>query len=231
METKICKKCSCEQELCCFPKDSTKKDGLHPHCKKCRILYRQTMKSHIKNKNKLYYLENKEKQLNISKKYREINKDSIREYQKSYRDKNKKKINKQRKVYKLLNKEVFNEKRRIYENNKLANDYTFKLKHNLKTLIRNSFRYKSYKKNSKTEEILGCSYEQFKLYLESKFESWMNWDNRGLYNGQPNYGWDIDHIIPLSSATCEADIVRLNHYTNLQPLCSKINRDIKKDKN
>jgi len=50
METKICKKCSCEQELCCFPKDSTKKDGLHPHCKKCRILYRQTMKSHIKNK-------------------------------------------------------------------------------------------------------------------------------------------------------------------------------------
>lgn len=23
---------------------------------------------------------------------------------------------------------------------------------------------------------------------------------------------------------------RLNHYTNLQPLCSKVNRDIKKDK-
>ena len=24
--------------------------------------------------------------------------------------------------------------------------------------------------------------------------------------------------------------IKLNHYTNLQPLCSKINRDIKKDK-
>jgi len=28
----------------------------------------------------------------------------------------------------------------------------------------------------------------------------------------------------------EEDIIKLNHYTNLQPLCSKINRDIKKDK-
>ena len=58
----------------------------------------------------------------------------------------------------------------------------------------------------------------------------MNWDNRGLYNGELNYGWDIDHIIPISSAKNENDIIRLNHYSNLQPLCSKINRDIKKDK-
>jgi 5-methylcytosine-specific restriction endonuclease McrA len=45
-----------------------------------------------------------------------------------------------------------------------------------------------------------------------------------------NYGWDIDHIIPISSAGSEENIIKLNHYTNLQPLCSKINRDIKKDK-
>jgi len=54
----------------------------------------------------------------------------------------------------------------------------------------------------------------------------MSWDNHGLYNGEFNYGWDIDHIIPASS---EEEILRLNHYTNLQPLCSKINRDIKKN--
>lgn len=56
----------------------------------------------------------------------------------------------------------------------------------------------------------------------------MNWENRGLYNGELNYGWDIDHIIPLSSARTEEDVIRLNHYTNLQPLCSKMNRDIKR---
>lgn len=26
------------------------------------------------------------------------------------------------------------------------------------------------------------------------------------------------------------EVVMLNHYSNLQPLCSKINRDIKRDK-
>lgn len=62
---------------------------------------------------------------------------------------------------------------------------------------------------------------------DSKFEPWMTWGNRGLYNGELNYGWDIDHIIP--SAETEEGVIKLNHYTNLQPLCSKVNRDIKKD--
>ena len=57
----------------------------------------------------------------------------------------------------------------------------------------------------------------------------MNWENRGLYNGELNYGWDIDHRIPLSTSTCEADVIRLNHYTNLQPLCSYTNRHIKRN--
>ena len=77
---------------------------------------------------------------------------------------------------------------------------------------------------------LGCSFEEFKIYLESKFEDWMTWENYGLYNGELNYGWDIDHIIPSATAKTEDDIYNLSHYTNLQPLCSKINRDIKKDK-
>jgi len=55
------------------------------------------------------------------------------------------------------------------------------------------------------------------------------WENRGLYNGELNYGWDIDHIIPLSSALTEEKLIKLNHYTNLQPLCSYTNRYIKKD--
>jgi len=27
---------------------------------------------------------------------------------------------------------------------------------------------------------------------------------------------DIDHIIPLNIATCEDDVIKFNHYTNLQ---------------
>jgi len=58
----------------------------------------------------------------------------------------------------------------------------------------------------------------------------MNWDNHGKYNGEFNFGWDLDHIIPISSAITEQEVIKLNHFTNLQPLCSKINRYIKKNK-
>ena len=58
----------------------------------------------------------------------------------------------------------------------------------------------------------------------------MTWDNYGKYNGEFSYGWDIDHIITLSSAGSIEELNLLNHHTNLQPLCSKVNRDIKKDK-
>jgi hypothetical protein len=77
---------------------------------------------------------------------------------------------------------------------------------------------------------LGCSLAEFKIYIESKFEEWMTWENYGKYNGEINYGWDIDHIIPISSAKTEDEFHKLCHYTNIQPLCSKTNRDIKKDK-
>jgi hypothetical protein len=86
------------------------------------------------------------------------------------------------------------------------------------------------RKLNRTEKILGCTIIQFKSHLQSQFQPWMSWDNYGKYNGELNYGWDIDHIIPISSAKTEEEIIKLNHYTNLQPLCSKVNRYIKKDK-
>jgi hypothetical protein len=41
--------------------------------------------------------------------------------------------------------------------------------------------------------------------------------------------WHIDHKIPISSAKTEEEIIKLNHFSNLQPLCSKYNREIKRD--
>jgi hypothetical protein len=46
----------------------------------------------------------------------------------------------------------------------------------------------------------------------------MNWSNRKE--------WHIDHIIPLSSAKTEEELLKLFHYTNLQPLWA--NDNIKK---
>lgn len=85
-------------------------------------------------------------------------------------------------------------------------------------------------KNFKTNKILDCSFDEFKKYLESKFEPWMNWNNYGNWNDSLNgkeIAWDIDHIIPISSALNKEELINLNHYTNPQPLCSHTNKHIK----
>jgi hypothetical protein len=112
-------------------------------------------------------------------------------------------------------------------------DNLFRLIVNIRELIKKSLKRKSHKKTCKTQDILGCSFENFKLHLESKFQTWMNWDNYGNPKDgifELNKSWDIDHIIPISSAKTKEDIIRLNHYTNLQPLCSLTNRRIKRNK-
>ena len=150
---------------------------------------------------------------------------------KAYRDENKDTIRVSRKKWELKNKEKRKKSRRDQLREKRKKNILFAIRSSISRSIRSSIIRNGFSKNNKTEFILGCSFEEFKIYLESKFEEWMTWDNRGLYNGEFNYGWDIDHIIPVSSAKTEEEIYKLNHYTNLQPLCSKINRDIKSDKN
>lgn len=109
-------------------------------------------------------------------------------------------------------------------------DVLFKLSRNIRALVNISMKSKFSKKSKKTTDILGCDFTTFQDHLESKFEDWMNWENYGKYNGTLEYGWDIDHIIPVSSAKTEEDLLLLNHYTNLKPLCSYINRVVKRNK-
>lgn len=219
-------------------------------CKKCgkeseEKLNSKACKDCIKEYNKEYYKKNYQYFKEKRDKCNEENREYRNEYAlKSYHE-NKYFHSEKSKKYREKNRDILNEKKREWDKNRpieekrrYRNEYLKRKKqedpvYNIKCLMRSYIssvlKVKGYKKNSKTVEILGCSFEEFKIYLESKFEHWMTWENKGLYNGELNYGWDIDHIIPLSSAKEEEDIIKLNHYTNLQPLCSKVNRDIKKD--
>jgi hypothetical protein len=115
-----------------------------------------------------------------------------------------------------------------YQKKRLQSDPLFKLKHNISVAVRHSL--KNYTKSSKTSAILGCTFDEFKQHIESQFKPWMTWDNYGCkVPSGPDVTWDLDHIIPVSSAINEDDIKRLNHYTNFQPLCSFQNRFIKRD--
>lgn len=173
---------------------------------------------------------NEEKHLIEFYKWRRVCKTCDLLQKKEYRNNNKEKIYLKSKEWYLKTKNLRKKHKNNYYKNKRKNDNLFKLTSGLRRNIRNSFIRNGFAKNSKTQEIIGCSFDDFKVYIESKFENWMNWNNKGLYNGTYNFGWDIDHIIPISAAATEEDIIKLNHYTNLQPLCSKKNRDIKNSK-
>ena len=200
MESKVCNTCGEVKKFSDFNRTKNSKDGYKTQCRVCEKNYRLKNLETIKEKNQNYFKVNKEKLLTQNKKYYTENKKTI-----------------------LIKMNQYNKNRRKI-------DYLYKLKGNYRTLLYNVFKNKGCYKSFKSNDILGCSFSDLKLHLENQFEPWMNWDNHGIYNGELNFGWDIDHIEPLSSAKTEEDLIRLNHYTNLRPLCSYTNRYIKRNK-
>ena len=177
---------------------------------------------------KKYYEKNKEK-INEKKKS-EYTTEKRRENQEKYLSNpdNRSKMNEYIRVYRL--QEKYKIKRNETRRNRMSNDILYKLHRTVGNLIRYSIKRLDIVKSKKTQEILGCSFEEFKIHLESNFESWMSWENYGKIEfGEFNIGWDIDHVIPISTANTEDEVIKLNHFTNLKPLCSYTNRYIKKD--
>jgi len=143
--------------------------------------------------------------------------------QKDHYSNNKDKKLEYQKEYASLNKEKISTYKKEYQRNRRKTDPVYKLKYVVGRMIRNSLKCKGLSKNKKSMDILGCSIEFFKAYIEERFIDDMSWENYGTY-------WDIDHKIPLSTAVTEEQVLELNHYTNLQPLDSHINRNVKRDK-
>jgi hypothetical protein len=232
---KFCKKCKLTKNLNEFNKKKTSKDGYRNECKLCIKEYKKEYNKIWYNTNKIIINEKaKDWARNNPDKIKEINKRSrdkgvkekTKEYMSVYRKNNKEKILLQRKKYLENNPEM----KKKFNSNRYKNMTTLqKLKHTLRCSLNKVFKNNGYIKKSKSNEIYGCSYDFLLIYIESKFEFWMNWNNHGLYNGDYNYGWDIDHIIPLAMGITEEEIIKLCHYTNLQPLCSRINRNEKRD--
>jgi hypothetical protein len=217
METKICSRCKLDKELTNFGKNKRSKDGFRYECNDCRIL-----------ESEKYRKENSEKIINIRKKSYNLNKEKSLNRTKLWVSSNPEKFNETRKKWKLNNKEKYDSYMKTWrnENRELINTYIktrklsnplFKITENCRGRLREILLVSSINKKTKTFDIIGCSPEFLKNYLENQFTDGMSWDNYGYY------GWHIDHIIPLSSANTEEQIYNLCHYTNLQPLWAKDN--------
>ena len=160
---------------------------------------------------------------NRTKDFYENNKDDILDKQHQSYKENRDVILARKKDYAKRHKEQLKEYHTKYVYNRRKNDDIFHFRSQIRHLINQSFRRRGIQKNGKTEEIVGCDFETFNNYLLETYKK--------------NYGveWDekeevhIDHIIPLSTANTEDEIIKLCHYTNLQLLKAKDNLD-KKDK-
>jgi hypothetical protein len=74
------------------------------------------------------------------------------------------------------------------------------------------------KKTGKTVTVLKYTFVDFRARIESQFEPWMNWENKGNKQGC----WSVDHIIPvtvlISCGITDPSII--NALWNLRPLCA-----------
>jgi len=107
------------------------------------------------------------------------------------------------------------EKRRRREKKRLLTDPIYKMERVYRGRLQKAIS--GWCRSKKTEEILGCSWEELKTHLENQFQEGMCWDNHGYT------GWHVDHIIPLASANSLEEVEKLSHYTNLQPMWAEDN--------
>jgi hypothetical protein len=189
---KTCTKCSLEKPLNNFVKNKRQKDGYHYICKPCHKLYKEQNKDRIQNRHKEWLNNNKEYISSYNKQY------NINNFEKK-----KQSIDKWWKNNPNYQKE--------WKSKKYNSDIEYRIKDNLRSrfynAITNQFKIQS------IIDLLDCSVNELKHYLESLFKPEMTWDNHGEI-------WEIDHIISCSkfNLTEEKQQKECFHYTNLQPL-------------
>jgi hypothetical protein len=221
---KNCTKCGLPKDLEEFHVSSSARDGRKPDCKVCagarQKKYSDTHKEQIKAYKERYYADpvNKENKRINDKRWATENVERKKKMDKDYAAKNKEKIRKKQKEWNSIpeNKEWVN----AYKQNKRLTDINFRLACNLRNRIRKLL--KTGRPGSAVRDI-GCSLDDFKLYIEAKFQPGMTWNNYGE--------WHLDHIRPLCSFNLEnrEEFLEACNYKNIQPLW-KLDNLTKSDK-
>lgn len=129
------------------------------------------------------------------------------------------KYNRQRALkYYYKNKQTVNPKQAKKRKERRDNDLFYRIKCNIRSMVSQYLSNYGMSKKSRTYEIIGCDYESFIVHLLLTLPREQRIDfirNRGNYH--------IDHIIPISFAKDEVDLIILNHYSNLQLLTARDN--------
>ena len=247
-ESKVCKVCDVLKDLNQFKKRKNRSYKFEHRCKTCakegrridNLVYKNGLKKcsscqeyfELDNFNKYSYKIESACRKCVSKrnkKYRNSLSIDIKVGRKRIEYlKHREQYLKRSREWSMENREKIRETNRKYSKNLKNINLLLYLKRTISSNVRMSLKGK--KKNS-THIIIGCTINEFKNHIEKQFLKWMTWENYGNNKHPENFNesWDFDHIIPIAFAKTEEDIIKLNHWSNFQPLCSKYNRYIKRD--
>lgn len=198
MEKKICSKCKVEKGVYEFGKCIRSKSGLKSACLQCRNIEGEIYRKKNPEKMKEWYEKNSERALQQKRNYYQENRELVLDRSKLWSKNNRDKVNDYIKI-------------------KKEQTPLFRVELNIRGRIKQYLKQKNITQKNKTYNIVGIGINDLKKYIENQFTEGMSWENYGMY------GWHIDHIIPLCSANDENELIKLFHYTNLQPLWAEDN--------
>lgn len=187
---KTCTSCLKDKDVRCFYRKSGR-SGYGSKCKDClRDRYektRLTKSSYDRDR----YQANRRSVIDRQSRYYRAHKDEKREYDKSIRSR------------------VMANRRKRYRT-----DLNYKLTCNLRSRLYSALRRSKQSRSVSTSELLGCSIEDFKRHIESRFTEGMDWEK--VHSGEIH----IDHIIPCVAfdLTDKEQQRKCFHFSNLQPL-------------
>lgn len=197
---KLCSVCNQPKDISQFGKAHKNKDGYDVKCKSCRNefnrLYRESNKDAYLAARKRNYIKNIDKMRFEKVKYYHNHVEAKAAYDRVYRVENKQKIRGYKKSWEIKNKTRVD----------------IRIKRNLYRRI-NHVIMDGYK-SAHTLDLLGCTFDEFLIHLESQFTENMSWDNYG------QYGWHVDHVKPCNAfdLTDPTQQRECFNYKNLQPL-------------
>jgi len=150
--------------------------------------------------NKVYYKEGKEAKL---------------AYNKLYYEKNKQRMNKMSRQYYHDNRDHLIQMQVTRQKERYHSDPTYRIVDILRSRMNKALDGNS--KSASTIELLGCTPEQWRGYIESLFTEGMGWNQRGL--------WHLDHHHPLAAFDLTDPIQQKYafHWSNTSPMWAEDN--------
>jgi hypothetical protein len=182
--------------------------------------WREDNPEQIKKTSKKWRENNLEKARESNRKWYKDNVEKVKETnRKWHKDNHEKAIENGRKWYKDNAKKVKETNKKWRENNpnyqkkRYKNDIQHRLAMIHRCIIKAALKSQKVKKSNKSMQLLGCSIEYYKKYIEQQFTSTMSWENQGAV-------WHIDHYTPLSffDLTNPEEQLKAFHYMNCRPL-------------